>query len=296
LLIKTHVHPKPRENIHPPHPKQQPFATSTKPGSVIKQKGNPQNMLIGQASAWNWAGFLARMAPVGIIALLLNGLILGTVYREEMKIEPSPFHPREAPFDRKLASKTVIVFSGLLLAFLLGAPMDISALAASSILLVWANRPPKEAFDAVDWSLLLFFGGLFVIIEGVTKSERSWLSMMIPQMMGHADSFSGLLRFAAISAGGSNLFSNVPFVLLLRKWVSLSPHASMLWLALSASSTFAGNLTLVGSVANLIVAQRSKDECPLSFYAFLKVGIPITILTVFASALMILLYMRWHLL
>jgi len=94
---------------------------------------------------------------------------------------------------------------------------------------------------------------------------------------------------------GSNLFSNVPFVMLLRGWIVHLPRALLLWLVLAPSSTLAGNLTLVGSVANLIVAQGAKDECPLSFWSFLRVGLITTVLTVAESILLLWLYgiMGW---
>jgi Na+/H+ antiporter NhaD/arsenite permease-like protein len=94
---------------------------------------------------------------------------------------------------------------------------------------------------------------------------------------------------------GSNAFSNVPFVMLLRGFIASLPHAPLLWLVLAMSSTFAGNLTMIGSVANLIVAQRARSECPLSFWAFLRVGIPSTMLTTVAGVLILWVYhlLRW---
>ncbi len=88
---------------------------------------------------------------------------------------------------------------------------------------------------------------------------------------------------------GSNLFSNVPFVML-RGFLTHIGRAPLMWLNLAESSTFAGNLTLVGSVANLIVAQKAQKEAPLSFGAFLKVGVVTTVLTTLASVLMLWLY------
>ena len=128
--------------------------------------------------------------------------------------------------------------------------------------------------------------------SGVTKQQGIWIARALPYVTHQPGTFRELALFSATSVAGSNLFSNVPFVLLLRGWIAPLPHAPILWLALAASSTLAGNLTLVGSVANLIVAQRARDSCPLSFWAFLRVGAITTVLTVVTSVLLLNLY-RW---
>lgn len=186
--------------------------------------------------------------------------------------------------------KTLVVLAGLLIGFLAGAPMDVTALAAAVVLIIWANRAPEETFAAVDWALLLFFAGLFVVVGGVTKTEGAWITRLLPAFTHHTAHLDGLAKFSLLSVAGSNLFSNVPFVMLLRGWIAQTPHASLLWLALAATSTFAGNLTLVGSVANLIVAQGAKDECPLSFWSFLRVGSLSVAATVAVSVVVLWLY------
>ncbi|NLC56911.1 MAG: anion transporter [Armatimonadetes bacterium] len=270
------------------------LATSSNVGSVMTVTGNPQNMLIGQSSHWTWAAFAARMVPIGIVCLVINGLVLKAIYHRQLPPGAITLDGPAEPtaLDRRLATKTVLVLLGLLLAFLLGAPMDVAALSAAVVMLVLANRPPEKTFAAVDWSLLLFFAGLFVVAAGVTKAEAAWIGRLLPEVTRQVEQVAGLLRFSAASVAGSNLFSNVPFVMLLRGWIAPAPHAELLWLCLAASSTLAGNLTLVGSAANLIVAHGAQAEHPLSFWAFLRVGILSTALTVLASTLMLWLFSR----
>lgn len=157
--------------------------------------------------------------------------------------------------------------------------MDLSAMTAAAVMLVLANRPPSESFEGVDWALLIFFAGLFVVVGGVSKSEFGLLSHVLPTLIKDTNSIGGVIQFALLSVFGSNLFGNVPFVIFMRDWIASAPNAQFLWLLLAASSTFAGNLTLVGSVANLIVAQGAKDDCPLSFWTFLRVGAITTFFT-----------------
>jgi Na+/H+ antiporter NhaD/arsenite permease-like protein len=275
------------------------LATSSNVGSVMTVTGNPQNILIGQSSHWTWGAFALRMVPLGAVCLLLNAAIVDFLYRREMRaatFDGTADQTAEAgtPLHKRLAAKTVLVMAGLLLAFIGGAPMDVAALVAAGVLIVLANRPSEETFAQVDWALLLFFAGLFVVVEGVTKTQGLWIARLVPAFTHHTGSLGELGWFSFGTVVGSNVFSNVPFVMLLRGWIAHLPHAPLLWLTLAMASTFAGNLTLVGSVANLIVAQRAKEECPLSFWTFLKVGVPSTLLTTTAAVLILWLYGLLH--
>jgi Na+/H+ antiporter NhaD/arsenite permease-like protein len=217
--------------------------------------------------------------------------VIIALYRRHLGKRPLQIDPIPArPIQRRLAIKTVVVLTGLILAFLAGAPMDVSALLAAVTLLVLANEPPARAFADVDWSLLIFFAGLFVVVEGVTHAEGGWIARLAPLFTRHTASFSGLAGFCAMATLGSNLFSNVPFVMLLRPWLSHVPHAPLAWLALAAASTLAGNLTLLGSVANMIVAQGAREACPLGFWEFARAGVLTTLLTVAATVLVLWLY------
>ncbi|HEY9789212.1 MAG TPA: anion transporter [Candidatus Obscuribacterales bacterium] len=270
------------------------LATSSNVGSAMTITGNPQNMLIGQSSHWSWAGFALRMVPIGIICLLVNGLIVRTVYAKQLRtpagVLQSDVVEPTIPFNKKLAVKTIIITVCLLVGFLAGAPMDMVALTSGTVLLVWANRPPEETFANIDWSLLLFFAGLFVVVRGVTVTQTALMNQLVPQITQHTGTLSGLSAFAGATVIGSNIFGNVPLVMLVRTWMVSAPNAQLLWLILAMASTFAGNLTLVGSVANLIVANGAKNECPLGFWEFLKAGVPSTVVTVIIGVCCLYLY------
>ncbi len=271
------------------------LATSSNVGSVMTLTGNPQNMLIGQSSHWTWAAYALRMVPIGLLCLLLNGLIVAVIYRRSIpigRLPESTDKPHHNHLHRKLALRTVITLAGLLVAFLLGMPMDLAALSAAVVILVLANRNPEHAFAAVDWALLLFFAGLFVVVAGVTHTESHWITRFIPTITHNTGSPDQMIRFSFAAIAGGNLFSNVPFVMLLRQWIGALPHAQLLWLTLASAATFSGNLTLLGSVANLIVAEKAKDQCTLSFWEFLKVGVPTTIVTTMAAIVVLLAYIH----
>ena len=257
------------------------LATAANVGSVMTLTGNPQNMIIGHASGWGWAGFAARMVPVGLACLVIDWLVLRLLFRRLLSTSEISRETHAEPYPavhRGLALKSVLVFAGLLVAFLAGAPMDFAAVTAAIALLVLADRPPREALEAVDWSLLLFFAGLFVVVEGFVKADRHLLAGAM-EAIGTGVGPASVAQFSVASVVGSNLFSNVPFVLIVGHWVGRMSEPRFVWLLLALTSTFAGNLTLFGSVANIIVAQGAQDESPLGFRDFLRAGVPVTLAT-----------------
>jgi Na+/H+ antiporter NhaD/arsenite permease-like protein len=273
----------------PPLPFLLALATSANMGSVMTLTGNPQNMLIGHASGWGWSPFALRMAPIGLACLAVNYWLLTRLYRDALQTageEWQPPHPIASPFHRRLAYKSTCTFLGLIAALLFGAPMDFAAVSAATVLLVWANRPPKEALQAVDWSLLLFFAGLFVVVEGFVREERYLLDRSL-HLLGHQVDWASVCRLSVLTILGSNLFSNVPYVLIVSHWVRQMSDPRFIWLLLALTSTFAGNLTLFGSVANMIVAQGAQEQAPIRFGEFLRVGVPVTLVTIALGVLLL---------
>jgi Na+/H+ antiporter NhaD/arsenite permease-like protein len=276
------------------------LATSANIGSVMTLTGNPQNIIIGQASGWSWSGFALRMAPVGCICLAANWLVLALLFHRRLakacfKELGSP--PLALRVERRLALKSVLVFAGLIAAFIWGWPMDFAAVAAGTVLLVWSNRPPREVLTRIDWTLLLFFAGLFIVVQGFLKADALWLGYLEEWLAPLSNQLDwrniGILSAAVVV--GSNLFSNVPLVLIVSHWLHNVAHPQFLWLLLALTSTLAGNLTLFGSVANVIVAQGAQKQSPLKFSDFLWVGIPITVVTTALGVLLLWALWMWGL-
>jgi Na+/H+ antiporter NhaD/arsenite permease-like protein len=271
------------------------LATSANIGSVMTLTGNPQNIIIGHASGWGWSAFALRMVPLGLICLGLNWVMLELLYRRTLLTMAMHWQPSGTPKvieQHALAIKSVCVFGGLTVAFVVGAPMDVAAVTAATVLLVWANRPPREALDGVDWSLLLFFAGLFVVVEGFVKADRDLLNSWIDNL-GTQVRFPTVVQISIATIIGSNLFSNVPFVLIVSHWVTQMSNPKFIWLLLAVTSTFSGNLTLFGSVANVIVAQGAQQRAPLRFIDFLRVGLPITLSTTAVGVLLLWAFLAW---
>ena len=256
----------------PPVPFLFALTTSANIGSVMTLTGNPQNIIIGHLSPWSWPAFAIRMAPIGFLCLTVNWLLLVFLFRKKLASRSTPpdaFQQTGEEVDSSLAWRSGCTFFGLFIALVSGVPMDISTLTAATLLLVWVNRPPAEILDSIDWSLLLFFAGLFIVVAGFAKADSAMLSAAVV-FLWKGFSFLNSLIFSAVALIGSNIFSNVPFVLIAGHWVSAMKHPKFMWLLLSLTSTFAGNFSLFGSVANLIVARARKNPLHFRLWDFSK--------------------------
>lgn len=254
------------------------LATSANIGSVATITGNPQNILIGTSSGISYTAFLLILAPVAVVGLAIAFGVILLVYRAEFATGPfSAMAVPPAEVKHPLLRKSLIITGALLVAFLLGAPIAISALVAAAALLVTRTTEPEQIFSRVDWSLLIFFTGLFVVTGAI--EYLGWSDLLFQWIEPLAQ--GGVGPLALVTVVLSNLVSNVPAVMLFRPIVPDFPNPQQTWLTLAMASTLAGNLTLLGSVANLIVAESARTRgVRLGFVEYLKAGVPITILTV----------------
>jgi Na+/H+ antiporter NhaD/arsenite permease-like protein/uncharacterized membrane protein (UPF0127 family) len=258
------------------------LATSSNIGSVMTVTGNPQNMLIGIYSKIPYASFLGALFPVAIAGLAVSVAVIWFVYRKEMQTTVFASRPRmpEYRVHRPLLMKSLVVSGAVLISFLLGYPYSLVAAAGAMLLLVAGGVSTEKILEGVDWTLLLFFSGLFIVMHGV---EFSGLAAFVIEKAGDLTALSPLGRIAGLSAVSvvlSNLVSNVPAVMLLKPLVLTLGSGQSIWLALAMSSTLAGNLTLIGSVANLIVAQQARKRVEIGFMEYFRIGALITAVTI----------------
>jgi Na+/H+ antiporter NhaD/arsenite permease-like protein len=155
--------------------------------------------------------------------------------------------------------------------------------AATYVLMVAvAQRDPAYAIDRIEWALLLFFASLFVVMRG--PEQTGAVAVIDAHAVALAQGGSALGGATAVSGVMlllSNLISNVPAVLLWRNTVPTLPNPDLTWRIVAMSSTFAGNLLLIGSMANLIVAERAEARgVRIGFVEYARVGVPVTLLTI----------------
>jgi Na+/H+ antiporter NhaD/arsenite permease-like protein len=278
------------------------LATAANIGSMGTITGNPQNIYIGSHSGIPYLRFALRLLPVAALGLVVNFLVVAIVYRRNLQ------GPSDLDYDppgrravvsqsdasdsqnskasmtavghahRWLRCKSITVALATIVLFFTGLPLELIALGAASLLLLLGQVRSEKVYRHVDWSLLVMFTGLFIVVHAFQvhvvshwRIERwTWLLHRPVDLL------------SAVSALLSNVVSNVPAVLLLNPLVHAMPPARQetAWLALAMSSTLAGNLTVLGSVANLIVVENAQREgITVSFRQYCLVGVPLTIIT-----------------
>jgi Na+/H+ antiporter NhaD/arsenite permease-like protein len=254
------------------------LATAANIGSTATITGNPQNMLIGLASNISFNAFLAALAPVALIGMAIAWGVIVWVYRAEFtsqKFERA--YELTSEVYAPLFRKSLLLTALMLVAFMWGAPIPLTALVVAAALLVTRRLKPSRIFAQVDWALLVFFSGLFVVTGALSATGWSTELFRWVEPLTRA----GIMPLTLVTVVLSNVVSNVPAVLLFRPIVPQLPDPTRVWLTLAMASTLAGNLTLLGSVCNLIVAESARTlGVKLTFGEYLKAGVPITVLTV----------------
>lgn len=262
------------------------LAGATNLGGVVSYSGNPQNMMIGHAAAGHpsFAQYLALTLPVGVACLAANAWVLTWLFRRELPhgllAERSP--PRPA-FDRVLAAKGLAALALFAVLAMLGYSLAGAAITAAALLVLAARIPPRRALLLVDWQILLFFAGLFVVVGGLRATgllERGFEA--IAPVVARGD-LLGDATFVALTVVGSNLVSNVPLVMIGVDWVPGMPDPAWGYVMLAVASTLAGNLTLMGSVANIIVMESAGPRGEVGFFRFLRYGAVMTAVSLFVA-------------
>ncbi len=266
-------------------------------GSVATPVGNPQNAYIAIRGQIPFATFTLALLPVAAISLLIGLGVVWLVFRRELSHRVEGFgEARKATpvvVQRRGLALTLAVLVGTVVAFSVGSPdtLPFAALVGGALVLILlpalAHTTSRTLFEKVDWSILILFLGLFVLMKGV---ETSGLLQEILGRFGGAGVTADVWRLSGTSALVSNLVSNVPAVLLLAPFVSTMPVASQtpMWLALAASSTLAGNATILGAAANIIVVQvAAKAGTGVSMRDFVKAGLPTALVTLALATLLL---------
>ncbi len=258
------------------------IATASNIGSVATITGNPQNMLIGSVSKIPYRDFLVHLGPVAVLGLLLDWLVLSFFVRgssfssaDTAEVDSNTAPAIESAARRRALRKPVVVIAAVLVGFLAGVAPPTMAAIGAAVMLITRSRDPQKVYAEVNWDLLVFFVGLFLIVGG---AENAGLTQ---HLLGLASGWNlqHTAIFTVVTALLSNIVSNVPAVMLLKTIVPSFANAHNGWLLLAMASTLAGNLSITGSVANLIVVESARGVAHIGFWDYLKVGVPVTLLT-----------------
>lgn len=268
------------------------LATSSNIGSAATIVGNPQNMLIGMESEIPFLDFTFHMLPIAFFGLIIDIAVVALIYRREIFNNGFTVTLPQPSMDVPLLKRAMLVMGLVLFGFLFNLmPIPLVAISGAAIMLLLGSKLQTRVLHRVDWPLLFFFCNLFVVMHGV---EKSGLADAMFQQFSPLFQLTGLgfiLGLSLFSVIGSNLVSNVPFVMMMLPFASKIGHDSIFWYTLAMSSTFAGNLTIIGSVANMIVMESSRRAgIEISFFEFFKVGAVVTLLTVLMGSAILSLY------
>ncbi len=258
-------------------------ATASNIGSVATITGNPQNILIGSYSGISYRSFLAHLGPVAVAGLFLDWALLQWLFRGA-HAEVQQGHEQTSKVSSSLRDawiKPALVVLCVLAGFLIGFPPPLVAAVGAALLLITRTMEPRHLYEEVDWGLLVFFVGLFIIVAG---AEQVGVTSLLFDVARHWN-LQNPAVLTAVTAVFSNLVSNVPAVMLLKSLIPGFQDPRRGWLLLSMASTLAGNLTITGSIANIIVVEQAKTKVQISFRQYLRAGVPVTICTlVFGTA------------
>jgi Na+/H+ antiporter NhaD/arsenite permease-like protein len=263
------------------------LACAANVGSAATLIGNPQNMLIGQTLGLSFSGYLLDALLPSALGLAAVWAVVGLVYRGRWRRAPRELQVDAPAFNPWQTGKGLAVLGVLVVLFLfLDFPREVLALAAAGVLLLSRKLTSRSIFGLIDWQLLLLFFGLFVVNYGLAHSGL--LQKLFDGLKGAGIDLGhgGVLFMVTVAL--SNLISNVPAVMLLLPTSATAQSG----LVLALASTLAGNLLLVGSIANLIVAESSAMHgVPIGWRTHLRVGLPVTAVTLAMAGAW--LWLRW---
>lgn len=262
-------------------------ASAANVGGVVSFSGNPQNMIVGAAAhgTLGFAEYFALALPIGVLCLAANAALLAWLFRHQLPAGPlvDRTPPRPA-IDRPLAAKALAALAAFAVLAVAGVSLAGAAMISAAVLMVVARTPPRRAFAFVDWQLLVFFAGLFVVVAGIAHAGLLARALdAVAPVIARGDAWADL-AFAGLVVVGSNAVSNVPLVLVAVAWVPAMPDPAWGYVLLAVASTLAGNLTLFGSVANLIVMEAAGPRGEIGFWKFLRYGAAITALNLLIAA------------
>jgi Na+/H+ antiporter NhaD/arsenite permease-like protein len=265
-----------------PRPFLAALAGAANAGSAATLIGNPQNIVIGESGGLDFLGFARVCAPPALLALAIVALTVRLVWARALTAIPAPAPALAVVHDRDQTAKAGMALALLLALFAAGAPRALAALAIAALLLLSRRFASREMLAGVDWPLLLLFAGLFVLNQALadTGLTRAALDALDATGLG-IDRLSVLLPGAILA---SNTIGNVPAVMLLLAAAPTWPPGVLEALALT--TTLAGNFFLVGSIANLIVAERAaRAGVVFGFADHARAGVPMTLASLAVAAL-----------
>jgi len=262
-------------------------------GSAMAITGNPQNILIGINSEIPYGKFLLHLLPISLIGLFILVFLMKIIFRTDFSSkEKLIFHEEELNYDYASMKFSVPIFAIVLILFFFSKMMNLAipviALTGASLILILGKIKPSKVIKEVDWVLLLFFAGLFIVVHGIEK-----VGVLNPfiEETPLTSNLNGIVGIHLLSLFLSQIVSNVPYTILMLP-ILKAASSDLLWLSLASAATLAGNATIIGAVANLIVIEVARAHgVEIKFWQFMKAGLIVTAVTMLVSV--VILYIQF---
>ena len=273
-------------------------------GGTATLIGDPPNIMIGSAAGLTFIDFVANTGVVAIASIIVLLVIMRFLYGTKMKADAEAIESvahldeSKAIADHSLLVKSVVMVVIVVFAFIFHSQIGVDtatiALTCAAVMMVIGKQDIDDIISEVEWSTILFFTMLFVVVGGMVETGviGELANVVLNVASGHQIVMMMILLWA--SALFSSVLDNIPFVATLIPLVTALGESGIdiepLWWAISLGACFGGNGTLIGASANVVLSGISnKHGYPITFATYTKVGFPVMIMTVVLSTIFLLL-------
>ncbi|WP_437499642.1 SLC13 family permease [Sorangium sp. So ce1099] len=277
------------------------LAMGANAGSALTLAGNPQNMLVGHLSGISYRAYLLEAGPAALIGLAVTAVTLHLLLRRRIAARTPPLDPAldsaldpaldsaPPPGARPSALVPIACVAVVSVLFVLGANLAWTAIGGATAAILLHRRDATGLFERVSWTVLVFFGALFIVVAGLQKTGMPEQALRAASPFLPSGPALGIVGLSIAMLVGCQIVSNVPFILLAESYIRSQPDPHLAWIATALVSTLAGNFTLLGSVANIIVVETVGAEREIGFRSYARVGVPVTLASTAAALLWLLL-------
>ena len=277
-------------------------------GGVATLVGDPPNVMIASAAGFSFNDFLTHTAPLVLMCLLAALIVLRLVYRAELGEPPKNVEAlmrldeHQALTDPRGMKKVLIVLGTVILMFVVQGPLGLRsafiALAGAAAGLVWVRPSMEETLKGMEWSLLLFFAGLFVTVGGLEAAGVLDLLASVVAALAQANLLLASVSVLVGAALVSTVVNNVPLTIALIPVVAgvgdLGVATSPLWWALALGAGLGGNATIMGATPNMVaVALSQRTRVPITSRLWMRAGLPVMIVTCFVASVLFVVFFGW---
>ena len=279
-------------------------------GGVATLVGDPPNIMIGSAAPFTFNDFIFHIAPIVVVAWFVTLICLRFCFRKELAIKPKNIDKlmKMNEWDAMKDWKTCKIIMGVLCLVVaiffvhhaIHMPPSMVALIGASIclIIITPKRDPQPILEKVEWSVLLFFAALFVIVGGLEHSGVLGYLAGSVSGLAHGNLIVAALVIMWVSAVASAAVDNIPFTMamipVIQNLETLGVPVNILWWSLALGVGFGGNGTPIGSTANVVVVAKSEQtDDPITFARWFKSGSIAMLATLIVATLAILIFPTW---